>query len=423
MRNPVHIILPLITAAAFLAISCQPKTPAQAPKAVNLPHLRYIQSASTGDGASTYELHDIDLNNMQSNKLWEITGEHIDRAELTPDGEFVLVHYSIVEELRQYYIIYNLNMPDTSMPMTFIRDDEEIEELSAYQSFLDEGTYRYGFVIGDPDFELYAKEGDVDVYRFAWVNLAAGVIENIPLLTNMKNIPDVIYVPPGAGSFDIIPRNIPQIVRLDWSTTDSEVKHVFFDISKEPQRRIVYIGSFSWFADFRQPGTGDEFTGVKPGITTIKDYIELEPGDYPLWSLNDNYILIRIFPPEIMQALNRGEDSSKIIESMASRDEGAGFAVYDVRAAERRKISLVLSDPMAMPRPAYDAVSGILAAKDFPRISSGEGGGITDSDSYSIVIFDVAHDRKIISLDGIPYAGSADITFYRPAEAEESKLE
>jgi hypothetical protein len=419
MRKSKSISLVIILAFALCLISCEPE-PEDTPDTSNLPHLRYVQSALTGDGATTYELHEIDLNNMQSSKLWEITDTNIDRVELTPDGEFVLVHYSIIEELNQYYVVYNLNLPDTSTPVEFIRGDETTEQISAYQAFLDEGTYRYGFVIGDPDFELYMAEGDVDVYQFAWVNLAAGLVENIPLMTNMKNIPDIIYVPPGAGTFDFLPRNIPQIIRLNWSSVENEIKHIFFEPMNEPRRQIKYIGSFSWFADFRHPGPDDDFITVKPGLVTIKDEVELRPGDFPLWSLNDNYILIRIFPPEIIQALNRGEDSVKILDSMASQDEDAKFALYDVRAGERREISLELSNPLSMPRPVYDPESGLLAAKDFPWIGSGEDDDSEiSSDSYSIIIFDVAKDQKIISLDAIPFANGADVVFYRPEKPQE----
>ncbi len=388
--------------------------PKQEP-APQLPHLRYFESFPTDNERVSFTLYDYNLNDLSRSTLWHLEDSKINRVELTPDGRFVLVHYVVIEELSQYYVVYDLENPTPSIPLTFTRGESETQRISAYQAFLDDGVYKLGFVIGDPDFKVIAQDPGADVYQFAWVDLGRRYVEDIPLVTTMDQVPDIIFVDVGGGFFDFVRKGTPEIVRFDWETKDTSKMKDLYDPKREPILQVQYIGSFSYFADFEKPSrSGQSTKPARVGIRTPDSVIPLVTGDFPLWSLGDIYIFIRVFPKEVMEGISLGVDPDNILKAITESKEGAKFAVYDLVENERRDISLTLQNKYALPHPIYDVESGILATTDRKPVESNtEDEGDTPA-TGSIVVFDIEKNIDTALLTGIPSYVNTSIAFYRP---------
>jgi hypothetical protein len=409
--RPLIAIFPLVF--CILLIPGCIGAPQKAPAPPALPHLRYFESTISETGGENFTLYDCDLNNLSKNILWQLEDTNIDRIDMTPEGRFILVHYSILEELSQYYVIYDLDGPEPSTPLAFMRNNAETQRVSAYEASLDDGVYKYGFVIGDPDFKLLAEAPTIQAYRFAWVDLTSKTVEEIPLVTTMAEVPDIIFVPVGGGYFDFLRKGTPEILRFEWDSRDRAIMKMIYDPKHDPVLRADYIGSFSYFADFQKPaGRGNEEKVAKVGIRTPDKVIPLPQGDYPLWSLGDIYIFIRVFSPEVMDKIALGIDSSEVINALIKSGEKTKFAVYDLNNSERRETSLTLENPYAMPKPIYDIPSTLIATSDWGTATADTGTG--SPVTSSIVVFNIGGDKTVAILSGIPSAVKTAIAFYRP---------
>jgi len=403
----------LILLFCLILISGCVGTSQKAPATPALPHLRYFETTISDTGMENFTLYDCDLNNLSKNILWQLEDTNIDRVDMTPEGRFILVHYSILKDLSQYYVIYDLDGAEPSTPLTFTRNNAETQRVSAYEASLDDGVYKYGFVIGDPDFKLYAEAPTIQAYRFAWVDLVSKTVEEIPLVTTMTEVPDIIFVPVGGGYFDFVRKGTPEILRFEWESRDRAIMKMIYDPKRDPVLRADYIGSFSYFGDFEKPGgRGSDEKVAKVGIRTPDTVIPLPQGDYPLWSLGDMYIFIRVFSPEIMGKIALGIDSSLVLEALAKGGEKAKFAVYDLKNSERRETSLVLENPYAMPKPIFEESSTLIATSDWGTATTSDVSAKTPVTS-SIIVFDIKDDKTIAVLSGIPSAVKTATAFYR----------
>jgi hypothetical protein len=422
MQN-IYKPLPAVFLLILVISGCSDRSTEQAPlPPAPLPHLRYFESTFTENEGKLFILFDYDIATETKQEIWRIADSNIDRVEITPDGNYVLVHYSILEELSQYYIIYNLASVAPDEPMVFYRDEIETEKVSAYEAFLNFGTYNYGFVIGDPDFEAYAAKKDEEVYQFAWVSLIAGVVEDILLFTTMDNVPEILYLPEQGGYFDFFRPGEGDILRLMWDTSEVGFIYQLVDKEADPLRLVLYIGSFNLFADFKPPPRSElSSEPMRVGIRSKDNLAALNPGDFPLWSLYDRYILLRVIPPEVLERMISGQNPLMTWMEMAAKGERGEFAVYDVEAGERRDIALETVDPMAMPKPPFDPLSDLIAVVDLGPIPIDETppddpDAVGEASEVTIIIFDVSNDKVVATIEGIPGVADTAMAFYRPEE-------
>ena len=420
MRN-FHILLLTLSLILTTISGCEEEQPKPVAPAASLPHLRYFASTATEDAKELFTLYDYDISAEDLEEIWAIEDENIDRVELTPDGDYALVHYSNLEELSQYYVIYDLNSPSPAEPMTFYRGEKESGKVSAFEAYLDFAVYKYSFIIGDVDFKTLKEGGEGDVYKFAWVNLPARIVEEIPLTTSMDRIPDITFVPVEGGYFDFIQKDQGDILRFHWNSAETGFIHKLYDKEKEPLRNITHIGSFKYFAEFEQPrGTKSGNEPVSVGLRTQDEYIVLKPGDFPLSSLWDEYIFIRVFPPDILNAMTSGGNPQEIMMKMAMDGVPATFAIYDIEKTERRDIALEMGNPVSLPHPAYDPASDLIAVSDLRWIPFDEAMVSEDDDvveeTRSIIIFDIPNNKVIATIEDIPDADDTTMAFHRPEQ-------
>ncbi len=417
MRN-FHILLLGVSIILALFSGCEGEQPESVAPPASLPHLRYFESTATEDAKELFTLYDYDIGAESLDEIWAIEDEFIDRVELTPDGDYVLVHYSNLEELSQYYVIYDLNSPTPGEPMTFYRGEDESRKVSAFEAHLDFAVYKYSFIIGDVDFKTLKEGGEGDVYKFAWVNLPAGIVEEIPLTTSMDRIPDITFVPVEGGYFDFIQKGKGEILRFHWDSAETGFLYELYDKEKEPLKSITHIGSFKYFAEFEQPrGMKSGNEPVSVGLRAQDEYIVLKPGDFPVYSLWDEYIFIRVFPPDVVDAMTSGGNPREIMTEMAMNNEPATFAIYDIEKTGRRDIALEMANPMSIPHPAYDPASDLIAVSDLRWIPFDEALVSEDDtvveETRSIIIFDIPNNKVIVTIEDIPDADDTTMAFHR----------
>lgn len=418
MQNFHKLLLFSILFILIFSSGCDVKSAKESSPPAPLPHLRYFESSALEDGKKLFTLYDYDIAFSTKREIWSLADFNIDRVEITPDGNYVLVHYSVYEELSQYYVIYNLAGRMSGEPMTFYRNETETLKVSAYEAYLGFGTYNYGFIIGDPDFKALEAKVEPDVYQFAWVSLIAGVVEDIPLVTTTFEIPDIIYLPEQGGYFDFIKKGEADILRLTWDTLEISFMHQLIDREKEPLRQIQYIGSFNYFADFQLPPRSKMMQEpMKVGIRSKQNIFALEPGDFPLWSLQDRYILLRVFPGDTVDRMITGQDILQTLMEIKKSGKPAEFAIFDTEIEERRDISLETVNPIATPHPPFDPSSNLIAVEDMGWSPVGESPSTETPDetkTRTIIIFDIANDETAATIEGIPTVEDTTMAFHRP---------
>ena len=386
----------------------------------NLPHIRYFESSITGAFDVELTLIDYDLNTDSRTSIWQVDNSDVDRAEITPDGRFVLLHYTDGSKPYQYFVVYDIEGADPSTPIEFTKGEETSIKVSAYQSFLDDDVYRFGFVVGDPDFDAWQVDNDADVYQFAWVDLASQIIEDIPLVTSFTAVPAILYVPQGGGQFDILRKGYPDISRFDWQTADFEVKKLLYDENREPVHNVEYIGSFSDFSDFQKPSVNRNLAETAKVVIIKPDgEIELERGEFPVHVMGHKYAFIRIFSDEVIDKIKTGADNMDVVNVIGESEGGASFEILDLESDERMDIDVTIQNPFALPTPIFDIESDILALMDKQPEFAKAGMPAKPETTYTILVFSIPEKGSITKITGIPTATQTQIAFFRPKPVRE----